>query len=92
MNIILLKSERNSTILQWIQLNGGNLSELHSFLIISTYFMGFPGWLSGNESACQFMTRGFNPWVGKNHGQWSLVGYSPWSHKRAGRDLVTKQQ
>ena len=24
--------------------------------------------------------------------QRSLVGYSPWSHKRAGHDLVTKQK
>ena len=27
---------------------------------------------------------------GKSHGQKSLVGYSPWSHKRVGHDLVTK--
>ena len=29
---------------------------------------------------------------GKSHGQRSMVGYSPWSHKRAGHDLVTKHQ
>ena len=29
---------------------------------------------------------------GKSHGQRSLVGYSPWGLKRAGHDLVTKQQ
>ena len=29
---------------------------------------------------------------GKSHGQRSLVGYSPWGCKRAGHDLVTKQQ
>ena len=28
----------------------------------------------------------------KSHGQRSLMGYSPWSHRRAGRDLGTKQQ
>ena len=28
----------------------------------------------------------------KSHGQKSLVGYSPWSCKRVGHDLVTKQQ
>jgi len=28
----------------------------------------------------------------KSHGQRSLVGYSPWGHKRTGHDLVTKQQ
>ena len=26
------------------------------------------------------------------HGQMSLVGYSPWGHKRVRHDLVTKQQ
>ena len=29
---------------------------------------------------------------GKSHGQRSLVGYSPWGHKRVRNDLVTKQQ
>ena len=29
---------------------------------------------------------------GKSHGQRSLVGYSPWGHKRIGHNLVTKQQ
>ena len=29
---------------------------------------------------------------GETQGQRSLVGYSPWSCKRAGHDLVTKQQ
>ena len=29
---------------------------------------------------------------GKSHGQKSLAGYSPWGCKRAGHDLVTKQQ
>ena len=28
---------------------------------------------------------------GKSHGQRSLVGYSPWGHKRAGHNLGTKQ-
>ena len=28
----------------------------------------------------------------KSHGQRSLAGYSPWSHKRVGHDLGTKQQ
>ena len=27
---------------------------------------------------------------GKSHGQRSLVGYSPWGHKRVGHNLVTK--
>ena len=46
---------------------------------------------------------GWSPWErkwqptpvllpGKSHGQRSLVGYSPRSHKSAGHDLVTKQQ
>ena len=29
---------------------------------------------------------------GESHGQRSLAGGSPWGHKRAGYDLVTKQQ
>ena len=29
--------------------------------------------------------------LGKSHGQRSLVGYSPWGHKRIGQDLATKQ-
>ena len=29
---------------------------------------------------------------GKSHGQRSLMGYSPWGHKRVGHDLVTKKQ
>ena len=29
---------------------------------------------------------------GKFHGQRSLVGYSPWSHRRGGHNLATKQQ
>ena len=29
---------------------------------------------------------------GKSHGQRSLVGYSPWGHKRVGHHLATKQQ
>ena len=28
----------------------------------------------------------------KPHGQRNLMGYSPWSHKRVGYDLTTKQQ
>ena len=35
-------------------------------------------------------TPAFSP--GKSHGQRSLVGYSPWSHKGVGHDLATKQQ
>ena len=29
---------------------------------------------------------------GKSHGQRSLIGYSPWGHKRIGHDLEAKQQ
>ena len=28
----------------------------------------------------------------KSHGQWSLVGYSPWDCKRVRHNLVTKQK
>ena len=30
--------------------------------------------------------------AGKSHGRRSLVGYSPWCHKRVGHSLGTKQQ
>ena len=36
------------------------------------------------------LTPAFLP--GKFHGQRCLVGYSPWSHKRVGHNLVTKWQ
>ena len=29
---------------------------------------------------------------GKSHGQRSLVGYSPWDHKRIGHNIATTQQ
>ena len=65
--------------------------------------MGFPG---GKESTCQCRFNpwfGNIPWrrkwqltpvflPGKSHGQRSLVGYSPWGHKRVGHNSVTKQQ
>ena len=41
----------------------------------------------GNGNPLQFS---FLP--GKYHGQRSLVGYSPWGHKRVGHDVETKQQ
>ena len=66
-----------------------------------------PGKPSGKESSCQCRGHGFDPQVGKIlwrrkwqptlvllpgefHGQRSLT--SPWSHKRVGHDLATKQQ
>ena len=29
---------------------------------------------------------------GESHGQWSLMGYSPWDHKGFRHDLMTKQK
>ena len=68
---------------------------------------GLPWCLSGKESAgnadvgliagsgrCPGEANG-NPLKflpGKSHEPRSLVGYSPWGHKRVGHDLVTKQQ
>ena len=66
---------------------------------------GFPGGPSDKEPACQ--CRRHKTWVrplgpkdttdpgflpGKSPGRRSLVGYSPWGHKRVGHDLATKQQ
>ena len=40
-----------------------NVRKLHSILFINEH--GFPKWLCGKESACQYKRHGFNPWVGK---------------------------
>ena len=32
-------------------------------------FYGLPRWLSGKESACQCIRRGFNPWAGRSPGE-----------------------
>ena len=45
---------------------------------------GFPG--EGNGKPLQYFCQG------NSHGQRSLTGYSLWGCKRAGYDLVTKQQ
>ena len=37
---------------------------------------------------CQ-LTPGYLP--GESHGQRSLVGYSPWGHRRVGHNLATKK-
>ena len=67
-----------------------------------------PKWLSGKESTCQCRRHRLDPWVrkipwkrkwqptpvfllGKSHGQRSLI-YGPWSPKRLGHGLGTKQQ
>ena len=64
------------------------------------YKRGFPWWHTGKESTFQARDREFDPWVGKilvfllgkSHGQRSLIGYSPWGHKRVGHNLATQQQ
>ena len=40
----------------------------------------------GNDNPLQYS------YLENPHGQRSLVGYSPWGHKRVGNDLSTKQQ
>ena len=76
----------------------------HTHTHTHTYNMGFPGSsvvknLPDNAGdRVQFLGRedplekfhGFLP--GKSHGQRSLVGYSPWGHKRVKHDLATKRQ
>ena len=50
-----------------------------------------PGEGNGNPLQYSF----FFPSVflpGKSHGQRSLVGYSPWDHKRIGHNIATTQQ
>ena len=51
----------------------------------SPWVGGFPG--EGNGNLLQYSCLG-NPMDRKR----SLVGYNPWSHKRVGHDLETKQQ
>ena len=40
-----------------------NVRKLRSVLFINEH--GFPKWLCGKESACQYKRHGFDPWVGK---------------------------
>jgi len=52
-----------------------------------------PGEGNGNPSSVFFFfffSSVFLP--GKSHGQRSLVGYSPWNHKRTGHNIATTQQ
>ena len=65
---------------------------------------GFPGGVNAGDTGLGFdpwvgkilWSRKWQPTPvflpGKSHEQRSLVGYSPWGHKRVGHDLVTKQQ
>ena len=72
------------------------------------HFEGFPGGSDGKASACnagdsgsilgqedplekEMAAHSSTP-AWKSHGQRSMVGYSPWSHKRVRHHLVTKQQ
>ena len=50
--------------------------------------VGFLGWEDPLENKWQ-STPVFLP--GKSHEQRSLMGYSPWGHKRVSRNLATKQ-
>ena len=51
----------------------------------------FDSWFRKNPWSRKWQpTLVFLPW--KSHGQRSLVGYSPWCHKRVRHDLGTKQQ
>ena len=75
------------------------------FDLFSTFYFcsSFPG-ASGVKNPPTMQKYGFNLWVEeematysnilprKIRGQRSLVGYSPWDHRRVGHDLATKQQ
>ena len=81
----------------------GKKRKTHFWFILPSLKRGLPWWLSGKESAYQCRKWKFNPWVrkiswrkwqptpvflsGKSHGQSSLVGYSPWGHKKVGHNL-----
>ena len=75
--------------------------------MLSTH-LGFPGWRSDKESACQFRRHGFSPWVGKIpwRRKWQttciLAWRIPWAEEsgrpqslrlhRARHNLATKQE
>ena len=40
-------------------------ASLPSIFFFNNFYLGFPGSLSGNESACYCRRHKFNPWVGK---------------------------
>ena len=88
------------------RVHGKSLSFYPQFCCELKLLFGFPRWLSGKESACQYKRHGFDPWVrkircrrkrhsnilpGKSHGQGNMAGYSPWGCKRVRDDLATKQ-
>ena len=78
------------------------LSDLHAFFIVLSFFLPsllltlpFLLYDALNLIIRTWRRKWQSPPVflpGKSHGQRSLLGYSPWSHKRVGHDLVTKQQ
>ena len=50
--------------------NGQNWSSnwvWHLFWALHFFFLGFPRWLSGKESACQYRRHRFNSWARKIH-------------------------
>ena len=72
-----------------------------------TAYFGLPWWLSGKGCLSMQETQvwflGKIPWrrkwqstpvflPGKSHRERSLVGYSPWGHKRVGQNWTMKQQ
>ena len=72
---------------------------------VATFSLELLWWLRGKESACNAcscstwedplekeMATPSSILTGKSHGQKSRVGYKPWSCKRLGQDLATKQQ
>ena len=63
------------TLQQWGEVNATETVLALKPRIFTTWPFGFPRWLSGKESACQYRSRRrhqFNPWVGK----------LPWRRKR----------
>ena len=51
---------------------------------------GLPSWLSGKEYSCNAGDMSWIPGLRRSPG--AMEGYSPWGCKRAGHNLVTKQQ
>ena len=93
-----LLMENTRMFLRMCTLKVKGCSEISNNSLIERHLvsqMGFPGGISGKESACQcrrHKRREFDPWVrkwqptlvilpGKFKGQRTLMAYSPWGHR-----------
>ena len=61
------------------------------------YSGGFPGWLSGKESTCQYKIHGFNSWVWEDPPEkemathYSILLRIPWTEELGGLQSMESQ-